>query len=119
MFRHLDVNSIADSLDIWVTTCKDFLLRQEKQVLQKDGSKSFKITYKDGVHVYIPNIVPDRRKLFEIRNEAFEAMESRFMNTSNNADSKIDCCIYKKNGILLIGSSKREQNRTAYILSTC
>ena len=71
------------------------------------------------VYVCIPNIVADRIKFLQIRNEAFEAMENRFMNTSNSAYSKIDSCIYKKNGILLIESSKREQNRKAYILSTC
>ena len=119
MFKHLDITSVTDSLDILVTTCKDFPLRQEKHVLQEDGSKSLEITYKDGLHIYIPNIVADRRKLLEIRNEAFALMGNRFLNTSNNADSKIDSCIYKKNGILLIGSSKREQNRTAYKLSTC
>ena len=107
MFRHLDVTSIADSLDIWVTTCKDFPFRIEKQVLQEDGSKSLEITYKDGVYVYIPNIVADRRKLLEIRKDAFEAMGNRFINRSNNADSKIYSCIYKKNGIFLIGSSKK------------
>ena len=44
-------------------------------------------------------------------------MGDRFHNTSNDSDSKIDECIYKKNGILLYGSSKRESNRTPYKLS--
>ena len=44
-------------------------------------------------------------------------MGDRFPNTVNDADSKIDSCIYKKNGILLAGSSKSEQNRSDYQLT--
>ena len=64
-------------------------------------------------------MVTDRRKLLEIRNEAYQSMGKRFKNTRNDSDSKIDECIYKKNGILLIGSSKREVNRSPYKLTSC
>ena len=98
---------------------KGISLKQEREVQQDDGSKVTKIIFKDGVHLYLPNIVADRKKLLEIRNDCFEAMGNRFLNASNDADSKIDSCIYKKNGILLYGSSKRESYRTPYKLTSC
>ena len=75
--------------------------------------------FKNGIHAYIPNIVADRRKLLEIRNEAFQTMGARFQNTTNDSDSIIDRCIYEKNGFLLYGSSKRESYRTPYKLTHC
>ena len=119
MFRHLDIETNATDLDVWVTTCAEFPLKQERQVQQDDGSVVKKTIFKDGLHIYFPNVVADRRKLLEIRNEAYEAMGNRFSNTSNDSDSKIDECIYKKNGILLVGSSKRERYRTPYVLTSC
>ena len=85
--------------------------------MQADGTSATETIYKEGIHIYIPDIVADRRKLLEIRNSAYQEMGDRFQDTLNDADSKIDSCIYKKNGILLAGSSKREQNRTAYQLT--
>ena len=75
--------------------------------------------FKNGIHIYIPNVVADRRKLLEIRNETFQTMGDRFQNTINDSDSIIDECIYKRNGILLYGSSKRESYRTPYKLTHC
>ena len=84
-----------------------------------DGSKFKESIWKDGIHFYFPDIVANRQKLLEIRNEAYLKMGSRFKNTRNDSDAKIDSCIYKKNGLLLVGSSKRESNRTPYKLSSC
>ena len=118
MFKHLDVQTAMDELNVQVATCSDFPLRQDKDVIQADGSIVSEKIWKNGIHIYIPDIVADRRKLLEIRNSAYQAMGDRFLNTVNDSDSKIDSCIYKKNGILLAGSSKREQNRSAYVLTT-
>ena len=106
-----------DELNVQVATCSDFPLRRDNIFVQADGSSAKESIYKNGIHLYIPNIVADRRKLFEIRNGAYQAMGDRFQNTVNDADSKIDSCIYKKNGILLAGSSKSEQNRSDYQLT--
>ena len=118
MFQHLNVQAATDELNVQVTTCSDFPLRQDKDVMQADGGIATETIWKNGIHLYIPDIVADRRKLLEIRNSAYQSMGDRFQNTANDADSKIDSCIYKKNGILLAGSSKREQNRSAYKLTT-
>ena len=72
MFKHLDVQAIADELDIWVTTCNDFPMKQKREVLQDDGTKVLQTVFKEGIHIYIPEIVADRRKLLEIRNDAYE-----------------------------------------------
>ena len=39
MFRHLDVQTIANELDVWVTTCAQFPQKQDREVQQDDGSQ--------------------------------------------------------------------------------
>ena len=52
------------------------------------------LNLKEGIHVYFPDIVCDRRKLIEIRQEAIE-MCRFFENTCNDFEDIFDLAVYK------------------------
>ena len=60
-------------------------------------------------------MVANRKKLLEIRNEAYEQMGKRFEDTVNDSDSKIDSCIYQCNGILAQKALRPKQGQSLFL----
>ena len=86
--------------------CSDF-----PKVNNKNGVD---LNLKNGIHVFFPNLVLDRRKLIEIRNDALKICRY-FVGASNDFDDIFDLAVYKANGLLLYGSKKPA--RTSYFIS--
>ena len=62
------------------------------------------VNFKNGVHVHLPDLCCDRRKLIEIRQDAIDICRF-FENASNDFDDIFDLAVYKVKNITKVSNT--------------
>jgi hypothetical protein len=90
----------------------DEIYKRETYILEKSKPTECKDNiYKDGVHIYFPNIIVKSNIKYLIRNEFIEETKKNpiFNDTINDISDIIDESVIERNGMLLYGSKKPDQ----------
>ena len=94
--EHIDIMGLGTEQRVWVMTCADHPLVNK--------TNGVNVNLKNGVHVHLPDVCCDRRKLIEIRQDAIDICRF-FENASNDFDDIFDLAVYKVKNITKVSNS--------------